>query len=109
MPRIYFDDDEEELEASEGESTSEDFLFDISKRVSSPSPAEIKRCRLQAGLSQMRAAKIISSVAPGSYKTWSGYEQNEGTVNHRKMPLAAWEIFLLMTNQHPTLELKMRN
>lgn len=80
----------------------------IVERVSVPSPNEVRRARTRAGLNQTEAAEMVSAADKAAYKTWSGYEQPVGTRNHRGMPLATWELFLLLTDQHPTYRLSRR-
>jgi hypothetical protein len=76
----------------------------ITERICQPSPDQIREARERAKLTQTQAAGLVSSAA--GYKTWSGYEQPVGTRNHRAISLATWELFLLLTNQHPTMRLK---
>jgi hypothetical protein len=77
----------------------------IVERVSQPTPDEVRQARERAGLNQTEAAELVSSADKAAYKTWSGYEQPVGTRNHRGMSLAPWELFLLATDQHPTMKL----
>lgn len=76
----------------------------IAERVSVPSPAEVKAARERAGLTPHAAGALISS-AEQPRRTWEKWEKERGTVNHREMPQATWELFLLLTDQHPTLTL----
>ena len=78
----------------------------ITERIAQPSPDEIRTARERAGLNQTQAAGLVSPATAAGYKTWSGYEQPVGTRNHRAIPLAAWELFLLLTKQHPSMHLK---
>lgn len=77
----------------------------ITERVAQPTPDEIRAARERARLNQTQAAGLVSPATAAGYKTWSGYEQPVGTRNHRAIPLAAWELFLLLTNQHPSMYL----
>lgn len=54
-----------------------------------PSPAQIKQAREQAGLTQTQAAEMIYK----GLRTWQGWETAEGLPGHRKMDLAFWELF----------------
>lgn len=54
----------------------------------SPTPQQIKESRLKAGLTQAEAAAKVFS---GSYRTWQNWEAGK-----RKMPVAKWELWLLM-------------
>ena len=76
----------------------------IAERVSVPSPAEVKAARERAGLTPQAAGALISS-AEQPRRTWEKWEKEKGTVNHREMPQATWELFLLLTDQHPSLSL----
>lgn len=80
----------------------------ITERIIQPTPDEIRAARERAKLNQTQAAGLVSPATAAGYKTWSGYEQPVGTRNHRAIPLAAWELFLLLTNQHPSMHLNMR-
>lgn len=77
----------------------------ITDRVAQPTSAEVKAARLAAGLSQGEAAQLISAATSKPYRTWQGYEAREGQKDHRAIPLATWELFLLLTHQHPSLRL----
>lgn len=79
----------------------------IVERVTQPSPAQVRQARERAGLTQTEAAGLISTANKAAYKTWAGYEQEEGR-NRRAIPLATWELFLLLTEQHPSLRLSLR-
>lgn len=75
----------------------------IVERISQPSPEEVREARERVGLTQTQAAWLVSSAVTAGYKTWAGYEQPVGARNHRAIPLAVWELFLLLTGQHPTM------
>ena len=62
--------------------------------------------REAAGLTQTQAAALVSPAKVASYKTWSAYELEEGNPNRRVIPLAVWELFLLLTDQHPTMQVR---
>lgn len=79
----------------------------ITERIAQPSPDEIRAARERARLNQTQAAGLVSPATAAGYKTWSGYEQPVGTRNHRAIPLAAWELFLLLTKQHPSMHINM--
>jgi hypothetical protein len=71
-----------------------------------PSPEEIKHARLAAKMTQLDAASLISeSKLKTAYRTWQAYEAKEGTPAHNKIPVIVWEMFLLLTGQHPTMKL----
>jgi hypothetical protein len=71
------------------------------EHLPSPTPAAIRQARDNAGLSQTQAAKLISAACTSPYRTWQSYEALAHTANHRSIPLASWEMFLLLTDQHP--------
>ncbi|KAA0178801.1 hypothetical protein FX016_22985 [Cupriavidus gilardii] len=79
----------------------------ITDRVSEPSPEEVRAARERAGLDVESAGALVSSSA-APRRTWEKWEKPIGTANHRAMPISAWELFLLATDQHPTLRLKKR-
>lgn len=78
----------------------------IAQRVSPPTPAEVLAARTRAGLTQTQAAALISPAGTAAYKTWAGYETSLDNPNHRKIPLATWELFLLVTGQHEAFRLQ---
>ena len=65
-----------------------------------PSAAAILKARRQAGHTQDEAAQLVGL---GSKKRWSEYETGV-----QPMDLARWTLYLLLTNQHPELEVIMR-
>ena len=78
----------------------------ISERLLPPSPAEVRSARERAGLTQAQAAGLVSPAKTKPYRTWAGYEiEDIESVNARAIPLATWELFLLLTDQHPTMKL----
>lgn len=58
-------------------------------------PAEVLDARKSAGLTQAQAAGLVHL---SSGLRWSEYERGE-----RSPDPARWELFLLLTNQHPRL------
>lgn len=80
----------------------------IGDRVSQPTPEDIRRSRRHAGLTQAGAAQLVSAAVGKPYRTWQGYEVLQGLAGHRAMPLATWELFLLLTHQHPSFRLVAR-
>lgn len=59
-----------------------------------PRPSEVRAARKAAGLSQAAAAKLVFL---SSRVRWTEYE------NGRRAPdPARWELFLLLTDQHPS-------
>lgn len=78
----------------------------------SPSGSELKAARLAAGLSQVKAAELMAyPVQAGSRggmqsRTWQALES---TSDDRNMPGPTFALFLLLTNQHPSLRLVPRD
>lgn len=64
--------------------------------IKSPSAAVVVASRHLPRVTQAEAAALIHV----STRSWVHYEA--GT---RTMPAASWELFLLKTNQHPTMRL----
>lgn len=66
-----------------------------------PTPAEIKKKRLAAGLSQAAAAELIYCSTP----TWQQWENEEGKTTHggnnvhRRMHPAFWELFKIKVKE----------
>lgn len=84
-------------------------LIPITQRVKRPSPEEVRAVRERAGLTQEQAATLVSPASRSPYKTWAAYETPVGNANHRAIPLATWELFLLLVEEHPTTKLIQKN
>ena len=80
----------------------------ISLRITQPSPIEIKAARVNAGLTQTEAARLVSSAKSKVVNTWQGYESDASLDGYRSIPLASWELFLLLTDQHPRWSLSTK-
>lgn len=80
----------------------------ITDRIAPPTPEQVKIARLRAGLSQAQAAALVSSASSAPRRSWGGYEKTDG-VNKRTIPLATWELFLLLTDQHPMMKAVSRD
>lgn len=65
-----------------------------------PSQEMIRAARVAAGLTQSEAAAVVHRP---SYRTWQDWERGQA-----RMPLDAWELFLLKTGQHPRAQLAPR-
>ena len=65
----------------------------MTTRLIPPTPEAIVAARKAAGLTQAEAAAIVHRP---SYRTWQDWERGRA-----KMPLDAWELFLIKTGQHP--------
>lgn len=79
---------------------------EISHRIEQPGPDQVRETREKAGLSQSQSINLVSPA--GRYQTWLEYELPEDNKHHRPIPLPLWELFLLLTDQHPLFELKLR-
>lgn len=78
----------------------------IVERVTQPAPQEIRSARKAAGLTQAQSAALVSPAqGKSSYRAWQVYEVEIGQPDHRAIPLPTWELFLLLTKQHPTMNL----
>ncbi len=80
----------------------------ILDRLNQPTPEQIREARRRAKLNQLQAAKLVSGALKQPYRTWQGYEAEVGMDGHRAIPLSVWELFLLMTDQHPAFKLVPR-
>lgn len=72
--------------------------FDITRR---PTREEVKRARDQVGHTQQEA---IETLDRHERKEWSAWERGE-----RVMSLNTWKMYLLLTDQHPTLRVIPRD
>jgi putative transcriptional regulator len=54
-----------------------------------PKPAEIRKARIAAGLSQAAAGELLHTTV-GTFQQW---ENDEGETTHRRMHPAFWELF----------------
>lgn len=63
--------------------------------LTAPTAAQVLRARQHAKLTQLQAARLVHHE---SLQRWSEYERGI-----KQMPLARWELFILLTRQHPTL------
>lgn len=80
----------------------------ISKRIAQPTPNEVRAARQAAGLTQAQAGELISPAQVKPYRNWQSYEVTNGGAGARAIPLASWELFLLLTNRHPHFVLQAR-
>lgn len=77
----------------------------IRQRLDQPTPQQVKQARVAAGLTQTQAALLISPSETKPYRTWQNYETEIGEDGHRAIPRGIWELFLLVTDQHPQFKL----
>jgi hypothetical protein len=83
-------------------------LTPIVERLQPPTPDKVRAARERAGLTQTQAASLISTSEQKAYRTWQNYETPVSSSDHRPIPLSVWELFLLLTDQHPMLALRAR-
>lgn len=57
--------------------------------ASSPTPDAIRDLRMAAGLSVAQAAMLVLATKRG----WEGWEADEDTDGHRRMPAGLWLLF----------------
>lgn len=69
--------------------------------MNTPSSTVIRIARAAAGLTQAQAAALVHL---GAQPRWAEYERGD-----RPIELARWELFLLLTNQHPTLAVRVKS
>lgn len=88
------------------------YMKPIIERIGQPTPNEVRQARENVLLTQTQAAELVSPAQIAGYKTWAGYETPTGEPghrsNHRAIPLSTWELFLLLTEQHPTFKLSKK-
>lgn len=65
----------------------------MDQQITQPTPTEIKAARVAAELTQTEAATLVHA----GLKTWQNWE-SDGDAG-RKIPLAAWELFLIKTRK----------
>lgn len=79
-------------------------------RLPVPSPDEVRDARKAARLTQQQAGMLVSRGAGArADRAWQGYEAARESSDHREIPAAVWELFLLMTDQHPLVQLAARS
>lgn len=66
-----------------------------------PSPDDVRNVRKRLKLTQLAAAQVTSVADGKSYRSWQNFETAKDKKNHRQIPRGTWELFLLLTNQHP--------
>jgi hypothetical protein len=76
----------------------------ISARITAPTPEQVRDARKAAKLTMAAAGLLVSATTGRGDRAWQPYEIPFGKNGHRTIPLAVWELFLLLTNQHPTLK-----
>jgi len=81
-------------------------MLPIHNRITRPTPKEIRTARKAAGLTQAEASALVSEAqGTSAYRVWQAWETPADKGNHRPIPVLVWEMFLLLTDQHPSLKL----
>ncbi|MFM0303989.1 transcriptional regulator [Paraburkholderia sediminicola] len=70
-------------------------------KITQPTPEELRQLILKHGVTRSEAAALVHV----SINAWHKWSANEGSSDHRAMPLAAWELLLLKLGEHPTKKL----
>lgn len=83
-------------------------LMQIINRVTQPTPAQVRETRIRAGLTQAQAVAMVSG-ADQSVRSWQHYEAEQDKEGARVIPLALWELFLLVSGQHPKFVMTARD
>ena len=65
-----------------------------------PAPEKVRAARQAVGLSQAQAAALVGL---GAQSRWAEYE-----IGKHQMDATRWLLFLLLTDQHPTHQVKPR-
>lgn len=68
----------------------------MNQPLTQPTPAQIVEARQYASLTQSQAAQLVHAR---NYNTWANWEAAAGDPRARAIPLSAWELFLVKTNQ----------
>lgn len=64
--------------------------------------AQVKQARLAAGLSAREAGGLVG-VSGLTWQRWEGQSSRK-----TEIPYAAWQLFLLLTEQHPEYRLERK-
>lgn len=65
-----------------------------------PTPDQIRAERQSLGLTQTQAADLVHAHR----QSWAKWERPAGDPEHRAMPLASWELYLIKSGRHPDFE-----
>ncbi len=69
--------------------------------ITQPTPEQLRELIRRHNVTRSEAAAMVHV----SLNAWHKWSAAEGTVDHRAMPLAAWELLLLKLGEHPTKKL----
>ena len=70
-----------------------------------PTPEEVRAARESAGHTQVQAAAMVG--LSGGIR-WSEYERTSSGTSSRRIDPARWQLYLLLTDQHPDWRLARR-
>ena len=70
-----------------------------------PTPAQVRAARDAAGHTQEQAAALVG--LSGGIR-WAEYERDRDSPTARRIDPARWQLYLLMTDQHPDWRLSRR-
>lgn len=70
------------------------------KTIRQPTKEEVRAARRAAGHTQAQAAETVHL---GTSQRWHEYEAGE-----RNIDVSRWELYLLLTGQHPSLKVNIR-
>jgi hypothetical protein len=88
--------------------TNQMTLPPIAERITPPTPEQVRTARVGAGLTQTQAAQLVFGEGSHVYRKWNQYEAPTEKAAHRPIPLATWELFLLLIGQHPRFQLSQK-
>lgn len=70
-----------------------------------PTPAQVLAARQAAGHTQAQAAALVG--LSGAIR-WAEYERDQDVASSRRIDPTRWQLYLLMTDQHPEYRLAKR-
>lgn len=80
----------------------------LPSKLPQPTPEQVRAARNAAGLTQTEAAQLVGPAGEKGYRTWQRFEFPPGNKDHRAIHPGLWELFLLLTDQHPGFRLSRR-
>lgn len=70
-----------------------------------PTTAEVRAARQAAGHTQAQAAAAVGLSGP---IRWAEYERDQDSPTSRRIDPARWQLYLLLTDQHPEFRMAKR-
>ncbi len=80
-------------------------LADVLNVSDIPTPRQVLAARQAAGHTQAQAAALVG--LSGGIR-WAEYERDQDTASSRRIDPTRWQLYLLMTDQHPEYRLAKR-